>query len=1830
MSTTVDNRIVKMTFDNKDFENNAQQSLSTLDKLTQSLKFDNAVDGLKAISDQADKTKLTGLEDGVVTVQNRFSALQAVAFTCLQNITNMALDTGKNVVNALAIDPVSTGFSEYETQINAIQTILSNTRSHGTTIDDVNRALDTLNTYADKTIYNFTEMTRNIGTFTAAGIELEPATRAIQGIANLAAVSGSSAQQASTAMYQLSQALSAGKVSLQDWNSVVNAGMGGEVFQQALIRTSNVMGTGADEAIKKFGTFRESLTKTGWLTKEVLTETLNQLSGAYTEADLVAQGYTKDQAKEIVALAQDAEDAATKVKTVTQLFDTLTEAAQSGWTQSWEILVGDFYEARDLLTEISDAVGAIIQKQSDARNELLRQAFGKQQFTQEWYDKLSLKGVELGSQQSLQSLSVVAEKYGLNLNKMIEDSGSLKETLKDGWLDKKAFSTLMKYTNGMTKTITTTEEGAKAQEKLSKSMHKLLHEDLKDAPDLLAHLQDKSISVDAAFASMSSRLEKYGMNLTDFDKNRLKEAGFDEKQIKNIYLFAEAMKQADSTYVDVMWDLEKTSGRNMAIESIKNLLSVVAEVVKAIGKAWKNAFGIIDAYGVYNAIEAFRDWTRTLKITKEASQDITDTITPLFVLLRTLLSVTWKLVKVGFNIIKVAAGIVGAFLKTVNGAIKFNRQINKTSDATDKIVKVFDKFKDALSYLQAAFGGVAKQTKRFITNIETSSEFKDFIVSFRDFSYAVGKFALDSFAKLINLISEFFAALATGLNKLSSTDAMKKLNSFFGKLSSAIANAKVKIQSGFGLKDMAVKLNDESSSLSKVKDRVSTLFTTILTTLKEFGKRLFETAKNFSFDRFVSLLKTGVLVLLVLNIAKFFGALKRLTNSGEKVTKKFADCLDGIADTLNAYQHKITAEAVKGIAEGIFILAAAMVMLSCIPEEQLASITVDIAVLMLLIALILKVATGMKTSAPTFEEGGNALKDALINVMDGLKSAIQKALIIGAIGTFSVLLAAAVGIIVVAIIQLANAPIEKAAAALGLIGLLMGAIVVVSAFLNLYKNLDAGTGVALLGLAVAIYAVASAMKMLSKLDPEQIVAGVISIVAIMSMIALVSQASKGNNLISLSIGLLILSAALLTLIPSILLFSAIPWDTFGKGALLMFTLTGVMALAGQLATGTIAGALSILVLALAVNTLVPALIAFGNAWKVALIGIGVMAAALAVLVIFAALAGVLSTGMAVLAFTIGSLATSTLIAGAGFALMGAGAALLAGGIAVLATALPALANGLVEFCKTITDNSMVLVEGFGVIMAGIAMAIFASKGKIAFALVGVIAALIEVIINYGPTILEKIQQLLAGIWNWLTTDLDKKLISLGVGLAKGLYILLEKLFNFIGNHVTEALIALGMMIQNLFFEFIASVLEKIPGVGDDIAKKIRGWKTPIEKIFGKEEGKKQGKEYADALTDSAKDLPKGLESIDLGGSLDKMLSKADISGKMSNFTKKGTDSFNLDDALSNSIDTNALDLPMDELTNNGLDHFTLDKGMDLKLDNIEESFKDFGSFDMNSTGFGSSIKELQKGLTDTSLLDDFTSSGKTGGKSYVTGVKDGVSDNKDDVKSAAGTITKEASDEVRNYRDDFEKAGAYSAGGITKGLLSKIDSVRAAGKALSAAVTGSYEKDQDINSPSKVQMKNGEYTVLGLIKGITGMFPQLSKTALSLSDIIGTSLSSPTDMILDILGSDMNMSPVITPTIDMDQIDKGLNRINSSFGSRTISLSADTLNNANALAKANQSIQNRNDNNDIISQLKKLDSSISKMPRNNYNINGITYDDGSNIRGAIDTLVRAVVVEGRV
>lgn len=361
MSTTIDERVVEMRFDNRQFEAGVKTSLSTLDKLKEGLDLDGAAKGLKGLSDAAKKCDLSTLSNSVETVRMKFSALEVMAVTALSNITNSVINTGKRMIESFTLEPPKQGFDEYELKMGSIQTIMMST---GASLEEVNKYLQELNTYSDKTIYSFQDMTSNIGKFTNAGVGLEDAVMAIQGVSNVAAVSGANANEASRAMYNFAQALSAGYVKLIDWKSIENANMATVEFKTQLLESAVACGTLTKTADGMYKTvkgnvidathnFNDSL-QDQWMTTEALVGTLRNYADE-----------TTDIGKKAFAAAQD-------VKTFSQLIDTLKEVAGSGWANTWEIIFGDFEEAKELWTGLNQAIGGFIDTQSDARNSVLQ------------------------------------------------------------------------------------------------------------------------------------------------------------------------------------------------------------------------------------------------------------------------------------------------------------------------------------------------------------------------------------------------------------------------------------------------------------------------------------------------------------------------------------------------------------------------------------------------------------------------------------------------------------------------------------------------------------------------------------------------------------------------------------------------------------------------------------------------------------------------------------------------------------------------------------------------------------------------------------------------------------------------------------------------------------------------------------------------------------------------------------------------------------------------------------------------------------------------------------------------------------------------------------------------------------------------------------------------------------------------------------------------------------------------------------------------------------------------------------------------------------------
>ena len=760
MSTTVDSKVLEMRFDNKQFEAGVATSMSTLDKLKSKLNLTASAKGLENLGTAAKKCDMSGLGAGVDALQAKFSALQVIGVTALANLTNSAVNAGKRMVKALTIEPVMTGFNEYETKINAVQTILSNTANKGTKMADVTRVLDELNTYADKTIYNFAEMTRNIGTFTAAGVGLEDSAAAIQGIANLAAMSGSNSQQAATAMYQLSQALAAGTVKLMDWNSVVNAGMGGQKFQDALKQTAREMGISVDAIIKKHGSFRESLTE-GWITADVLNTTLKKLTveGAtdYANAMVKSGKYTKEQAKALIEEAQAAEDAATKVKTFTQLWDTTKETVQSGWAKTWELIIGDFEQAKNLLTPFSDFLNGIIDGMSDARNALLESALGM------GFEKLHTSVNKALA--PIKKMSKGAKEITEKVDNVTSSLGSLGEIVDDVIIGK--------FGNGQERFDKLTEAGEnyyKIQNKVNETLGDSFRysKEQIDAQDKLLKSQNKTNESQEKTAKSTSKTKEETTKLTKAQKNQLKSLvkmseeqaranGYTDEQIKALKELKETADKLGMPLDEFIDKMDEINGRWLLINSFKNIGTALSKVFSSIGKGFREVFDPIKPEQLFNAIAALHKFTAQLIISDETADKVARTFRGLFAAIDIVGRIAGSGLRLALTILSSVLRAFGVTTLDVTASIgdliyKFDEWLKEHDVITKFIEKIADKIPPVIDKI-----------KEFIANLnfkENAGEnFKKIAEGLESIWTVVhGKFTLglNSALKLLKSIFELF------------------------------------------------------------------------------------------------------------------------------------------------------------------------------------------------------------------------------------------------------------------------------------------------------------------------------------------------------------------------------------------------------------------------------------------------------------------------------------------------------------------------------------------------------------------------------------------------------------------------------------------------------------------------------------------------------------------------------------------------------------------------------------------------------------------------------------------------------------------------------------------------------------------------------------------------------------------------------------------------------------------------------------------------------------------------------------------------------------------
>lgn len=662
MSDEIDRRVVEMQFRNESFERNANETISTLDKLKAALH-------------------LEGAASGVETVAAKFSALQVVGATALANITNSAINAGKKIVNALAIEPITSGFSEYELKMNSVRTIISST---GESIEVVNKYLEELNEYSDKTIYSFADMTQNIGKFTNAGVKLEDAVMAIKGISNEAAVSGANANEASRAMYNFAQALSAGSVKLIDWKSIENANMATMEFKEQLIGTALELGTLVKEGDKYVSTTRdanghvsEAFTSTSmfneslsaqWMTTDVLIKTL------------------KDYADETTEIGKKAYEAAGEVTTFSKMCDTLKETAQSGWAQTWEIIFGDLDTAKKIFTPLTETISGLIGKVSDFRNNLLEGALSKSPLMT-LADKLdSLKGEEStigGVTKSLSEMQDVVNRVWRGDYGVMQERWNLLDS--EGY-DSKVVQSLVNLGYQYSLTVDDVNAAYAKYGKLAPAVIKVTD------------------GLTTSFESLTDE-QIASLNLT-------------EEEAEQLAKLKEESAKTGKSIRELAEEMGGLSGRELLVDSLKNIGESLLNIFGALKDAWVDAFPPPTSTQIYNLIDGFHNFTERIKITDEQANKLCRIFKGVFAIIDLVATVVGGPLKIAFKIITkvleyfnldildVVAGIadgIVAFRDWVDSIIDFDKVAQTIGQTIEKIA----------GYVQTWWDGFAKAPDKF-------------------------------------------------------------------------------------------------------------------------------------------------------------------------------------------------------------------------------------------------------------------------------------------------------------------------------------------------------------------------------------------------------------------------------------------------------------------------------------------------------------------------------------------------------------------------------------------------------------------------------------------------------------------------------------------------------------------------------------------------------------------------------------------------------------------------------------------------------------------------------------------------------------------------------------------------------------------------------------------------------------------------------------------------------------------------------------------------------------------------------------------------------------
>lgn len=1793
--SSVDERVVRMEFDNKQFENGVQTTMSTLEKFKAALNFRKASSGFDDIQRASNSVDFSALNSNIVQVQQNFSFMGEFVKTVFDRISNRIIDVGARLGRMVSVEPIMSGFSEYETQMNAVQTIMANTQAafaDATTEEHlaaVNGALDELNTYADKTIYNFTEMTRNIGTFTAAGVDLDTAKSAIQGIANLAAVSGSNAQQASTAMYQLSQAIAAGSVKLMDWNSVVNAGMGGQVFQDALKKTAREHGIAVDELIAKHGSFRESLQE-GWITAEVLTDTLEKmtdvgLAGYFAEVTGKDEAWIKSQiegieasedreaairdlskalsengsisedaAKEYLDLMFTAQDAATKVKTFSQLIDTVKESLGSGWTQSMEYIIGDFEEAKALWSAVYSEIESIIGPIADARNEMLKfwhdnggRSSAINAFSAAWDGIKSIVGSVRDAFRSV--FPPLTGKQLVDATKKVEELAV-------------SFRDFVKQSEFIGTTTS-----------IFKSLFGVIKMGADAARGVVSFLA-------GAFNGFLGTFQKVASSIVS---NPL---------LSKIDGFVKSLS-------GVLFPLEEvTEGLNSAADAADS----------AVKKFDAFKFGIDIFNGIVNAIKSFAD--KIVTYAKKIGEALPQ-------MLEFLGSSQFRAIIGNFNSL-----LAGKFVNSLSGFVDtLRKSVEKKNDIQtgfkalfDSILNVFGNFKDRLEGVIDTFDG-------------TLGSLKDALVSF---STGIKATALLEIAIAVGILAGSLAVLANiDVDKMA--NGIVGIAALMGVLVGAfmiIGSAK-SLSGGSGLSAMGVALIEFAVSvqiLAKAMALLSTLSmdelvsglvglagimlvlvagAAALSTLEnDIGKSvsgiigfaiairiLAVSVKDMSSIPYEALRNglTGVgLLLAEVAVFSHFFDKDPLSIKAAMSIILLSAALNILVPVASAFSSMSKPQLIKGLGS-VAVLLGSIAAFSHVFEN--GSLTVKASVNMLVLTAAIKM---LESSAVTFANmGPKQFVRGLGGVLGLLASLVLFAstaknikLTVRDLAVFSiiVLIAKQMQEVVTELSKLSSGGIKRGIVGFGAMLLALG---VFSAALKKHAPSAHAAG-SIAVIASGIKALSEAFSAMGKLRPEQFAQGVKgAAAALLLMVAALTGLGrlKSGALVG-AIAFTVVAVALNSLVPVIQTLSQLSIPELG---------TGLLGLAGALAALGVGAAVigkflvPILKASVSIAAFAASVAIFGASLSVAAVGVSAFAIALATgassidpkgLISFAAAITIMVVALKLLgtvslkimagaaALTIVSIALYTFIPilqalselslesiiggliglAGGLAILAGGSLLLsaisapmlvaASAVTLFSVACIAAGASMLVIAAGVTALSAAFNSDIGVIVSGLAtvgrglsnfvvqlvVGVLDGMGQILFALGGAIRTIGDFIIAQIPYLMSVVGELVIAVFG----ALDEIIPRLGGALVKTFVGLMDSIANGIRDNSEAILSAIRNILSSvieLVLTALAEIVSTIPGFGDTLAGYILDGREKVRATLAPESFSQM---TGEAVNSAAAGAQAGAPVL---------------GAAMEHIGQTMHDSFAEGAGSGEDVPTELIDTALAAMQGRDVD-FAEAGGL-----NIESYINPFASATAEpeaSDLAGTAVEGL------ASQVGLFGSTGTSEGNAYSSGL--GSVSAYSSGASVAGTGVSGAESKYNGYYS----AGEYGAEGFGSGLssTSAMAYVASAAASLATKALDTLKATMDEHSPSKKTMKIGRYASEGFAIGISSLTGVVYKDAAKVGNSAIDGIRDSLGEVSKHLDDELDMTPVIRPVMDLSEIQNGVSKINGMVDGGVNSLSS--------------------------------------------------------------------------